>query len=67
MSKAASARGGSQLPVSAVRASAYRIPSDAPESDGTFEWNATTLVVVEVDAGGQTGIGYTYSDSSIVA
>lgn len=57
----------SQVPVSAVRASAYRIPTDAPEGDGTFEWNATTLVVVELDAGGQTGIGYTYSDSSIVA
>ena len=67
MSKAASARGGSQVPVSAVRPSAYRIPTDAPEGDGTFEWNATTLVIVEVDAGGQTGIGYTYSDSSIVA
>jgi hypothetical protein len=67
MSKATSARGGWQVPVSAVRASPYRIPADAPEGDGTFEWNATTLVVVELDAGGQTGIGYTYSDSSIVA
>jgi hypothetical protein len=38
-------RGGSQTPVTAVRASAYRIPTDAPEGDGTFEWNPTTLVV----------------------
>ncbi len=44
------------------RAAAYRIPTDAPESDGTFAWNATTLVTVEVDAGGVTGFGYTYAD-----
>ncbi|MDR6390621.1 enolase C-terminal domain-like protein [Paraburkholderia phenoliruptrix] len=68
MSRATSAQaGGSRAPVTALRASAYRIPTDAPEGDGTFEWNATTLVVVELDAGGETGIGYTYSDSSIVA
>ncbi|MFM0642836.1 enolase C-terminal domain-like protein [Paraburkholderia bryophila] len=59
--------GGSQAIVTALRASAYRIPTDAPEADGTFAWHATTLVVVEVDAAGHTGIGYTYSDASIVA
>lgn len=57
----------SQSPAKALRASAYRIPTDAPEADGTFAWKATTLVVVEVDAAGQTGIGYTYSDESVVA
>lgn len=41
---------------------AYRIPTDAPESDGTFEWNATTLVAVHVDCGGARGFGYTYGD-----
>jgi L-alanine-DL-glutamate epimerase-like enolase superfamily enzyme len=46
------------------RAAAYRIPTDAPESDGTFAWEATTLVTVEVDAGGQTGFGYTYADTA---
>lgn len=44
--------------------SAYRIPTDAPESDGTLEWNATTLVLVHIGAGGKTGIGYTYADSA---
>jgi L-alanine-DL-glutamate epimerase-like enolase superfamily enzyme len=43
---------------------AYTIPTDAPESDGTLEWNATTLVVVTVDAGGCEGIGYTYADTA---
>ena len=27
---------------------AYTIPTDAPESDGTLEWDSTTIVVVEV-------------------
>jgi hypothetical protein len=27
-------------------ASAYKVPTDAPESDGTLEWNSTTLVLV---------------------
>ena len=38
------------------------IPTHSPESDGTLEWDATTLVYVEVRAGGKTGIGYTYAD-----
>jgi L-alanine-DL-glutamate epimerase-like enolase superfamily enzyme len=53
-------------PISAVRAHAYKIPTDAPEADGTFEWTSTTLVVVEIEAGGCTGLGYTYTDASAV-
>ena len=45
-----------------VRATAYRVPTEEPESDGTLEWDAVTVVVVEVDAGGHTGVGYTYAD-----
>jgi len=44
-----------------VRAAAYRIPTDAPEADGTFAWDSTTLVTVEVEAAGRTGLGYTYA------
>src|SRR4051812_6742527 len=47
-----------------VAVSAFTIPTDAPEADGTFHWDATTLVLVEVAAGGVTGIGYTYADVS---
>lgn len=50
------------VPIGAVRVEAYRIPTDAPESDGTLEWNATTLVLVRLDAGGKHGIGYGYAD-----
>jgi L-alanine-DL-glutamate epimerase-like enolase superfamily enzyme len=45
-----------------VAVSAYRIPTDAPESDGTLEWDSTTLVVAHVEAGGARGLGYTYAD-----
>jgi L-alanine-DL-glutamate epimerase-like enolase superfamily enzyme len=43
---------------------AYTIPTDEPESDGTLEWDSTTIVVVEAHAGGETGLGYTYADAA---
>jgi L-alanine-DL-glutamate epimerase-like enolase superfamily enzyme len=46
--------------VERVDVSAYEIPTDGPESDGTLTWDATTIVVVEAHGGGRTGIGYTY-------
>ena len=54
-------------PITGLHAAAYRIPTDNPEADGTFAWDATTLVVVTVEAGNKSGLGYTYADSSIVA
>lgn len=56
-----------EAPVARVAASAYDIPTDAPEADGTLAWDRTTLVVVEIDAGGASGLGYTYSDASTTA
>src|SRR5204862_6263119 len=53
--------GLSSAPVERVRVDVFTIPTDFPESDGTIEWDSTTMVLVEVDAGGQTGLGYTYS------
>ena len=41
------------------------VPTDAPEADGTFEWNSTTLVLVELFAGDKVGLGYTYGSSVI--
>jgi L-alanine-DL-glutamate epimerase-like enolase superfamily enzyme len=52
----------SATPIERVQVSAYTVPTDYPESDGTLEWNKTTMVVVEVSAGGGSGIGYTYAD-----
>lgn len=44
--------------------SVYKIPTDSPESDGTYAWDATHLVLVEVYAADKTGVGYTYADSA---
>jgi len=52
------------LPLESVRARAYTIPTEFPESDGTLEWRSTTIVVVEASAGGLTGLGYTYADEA---
>ena len=45
-----------------VAISAYVVPTVAPESDGTAEWRETTLVLAELSAAGETGLGYTYAD-----
>jgi len=51
-------------PVEAVEVTAYTIPTDYPEADGTASWDKTTLVLGEVIAGGQRGLGYTYADTA---
>jgi L-alanine-DL-glutamate epimerase-like enolase superfamily enzyme len=53
--------------IDTVRVSTYTVPTDAPESDGTLEWEKTTLVVVELTAAGVTGLGYTYADRATAA
>lgn len=47
--------------------SAYTVPTDAPESDGTMAWDATTLVLVEAHGGGTVGLGYTYGPEPVAA
>ena len=47
--------------VEEVATRTYTIPTDQPESDGTLEWQSTTLVTAEVRAGGTTGLGWTYA------
>lgn len=44
--------------MTAISAAAYRIPTDSPEPDGTLEWDATTIIVVEARAGGCSGTGW---------
>ena len=52
------------IPIERVEVSAYTIPTDFPESDGTLEWQQTTLVVVEATAGGVRSLGYGYADTA---
>ncbi len=42
----------------------FTIPTDAPEADGTYAWDSTTMVLVSVEADGKHGMGYTYADES---
>ena len=42
----------------------YIVPTSAPESDGTIEWQSTTMILVTVRAGDQEGLGYTYAAPS---
>ncbi|MBV9086257.1 MAG: hypothetical protein JOY79_02130, partial [Acidobacteriaceae bacterium] len=50
--------------VDGIRVSHYTVPTDFPESDGTIEWDRTTLVLVEASGGGIDGLGYTYADAA---
>ncbi|GAA1801152.1 enolase C-terminal domain-like protein [Luedemannella flava] len=49
----------------ALKASAYTVPTDAPEGDGTMAWTSTTLVLVTASADDCTGIGWTYGPAAI--
>jgi L-alanine-DL-glutamate epimerase-like enolase superfamily enzyme len=47
--------------VQGLDAAVYVVPTDAPEADGTLAWDKTTLVLVTARAGGQQGIGWSYT------
>ncbi len=51
-------------PIREITVAIYTVPTDFPESDGTLKWNNTSLVLVRAAAGNETGLGYTYADSS---
>jgi L-alanine-DL-glutamate epimerase-like enolase superfamily enzyme len=57
---------GPEAALEALNVQAYEIPTDLPEADGTASWSSTTIIIVETEAAGQHGIGYTYADASIV-
>jgi L-alanine-DL-glutamate epimerase-like enolase superfamily enzyme len=42
----------------------FRFPTPEPEADGTLQWDATTAVTVQIHAGGQVGLGWTYSTTA---
>jgi hypothetical protein len=44
-----------EVPIERLEVAAYTVPTDRPESDGTLEWESTTIVVVDVSAGGAAG------------
>lgn len=50
-----------------VTVSVYRIPTDAPEWDGTVAWDVTVMAVEEVEGGGRRGTGYSYTHEAAAA
>jgi L-alanine-DL-glutamate epimerase-like enolase superfamily enzyme len=50
--------------VDELAVSAFTVPTDAPESDGTLEWDSTTIVIVEARAGAVRGLGWTYAPAA---
>ena len=48
------------MAIDALDVSVYSVPTEEPESDGTFTWTETTVVVVEPHADGVSGLGFTY-------
>jgi hypothetical protein len=63
-SEAAMSSRSHSVPVVRLTVSTYTVPTDFPESDGTLEWNKTTLVLVQVSTAGNWGQGYTYANSA---
>jgi L-alanine-DL-glutamate epimerase-like enolase superfamily enzyme len=57
---------GSEIHIDTVNALAFTVPTDKPEADGTYSWDSTTIVVVEATASGRSGLGYSYTDKSVV-
>jgi L-alanine-DL-glutamate epimerase-like enolase superfamily enzyme len=53
-----------KIKIEDLEVNAYTIPTQTLEADGTLDWNSTTLVLVELTAGGKKGIGYTYANSA---
>ncbi len=50
-----------------IEVSSYRIPTEIPESDGTYRWEHIDLSIVMVHAQGKYGLGYTYAGQPVSA
>ncbi|GAA5199122.1 enolase C-terminal domain-like protein [Arthrobacter gyeryongensis] len=57
----------STLQLKSLDVSAYTVPTTTPEADGTYAWDATTMVLVQATAGEWTGIGWTYAPAACAA
>lgn len=53
-----------EIPIDAVDVAVYTVPTDALEADGTLAWDATTMILVRLRAGGAVGQGWTYGSAA---
>lgn len=65
MSSTSTIRSPVDARIERLKVGAYEVPTATEkESDGTLEWDSTTLVVVELRCGEHIGLGYTYCDKA---
>jgi L-alanine-DL-glutamate epimerase-like enolase superfamily enzyme len=50
--------------IDSLKVSAYGVPTQTPESDGTLKWEKTVLVLVEISGGDKAGLGFSYADAA---
>ncbi len=50
--------------VDAAQCATYTVPTDQPEADGTLAWSSTSLVVVQLSAAGERGLGWSYASKA---
>jgi L-alanine-DL-glutamate epimerase-like enolase superfamily enzyme len=51
--------------VEGLEVSAYTVPTDEPEADGTCAWDSTTMVLVQARSGTTVGTGWTYGAAAV--
>lgn len=51
--------------ITSAEVKVFTVPTDAPEADGTFAWESTTMVLVQLASGSTRGMGYTYGNEAI--
>jgi L-alanine-DL-glutamate epimerase-like enolase superfamily enzyme len=54
----------SDIVIDRTKVSAYTVPTDFPESDGTLQWNSTTLVLVHATVAIKLVWGCTFADTA---
>ncbi len=57
-------KGSSSIEIESGVISAFRIPTEQPEQDGTADWDSTVVVLVELTADGVTGLGFAYASEA---
>lgn len=53
--------------IQSIKVSCYQVPTDAPESDGTAQWDHTGVVIVHAEADGHVGLGWSYASAKAAA
>jgi L-alanine-DL-glutamate epimerase-like enolase superfamily enzyme len=56
-----------EVRIERVTTAAYTFPTPEVEADGTLSWQAVTAVAVTLEAGGRSGLGWTYSSPAACA